>query len=139
MNNYAIYTVASGALVSFIKATHPQDALTTQLDASFAVMPLSAPINRLDEWRVVDGVLVERPSINPIMSSTTIPANGVSECVIAGLPDPCRVIVRGPVSAGPIEIIGGTLTLTSTEPGEIRISVRADPIYKPWEAIIHAA
>jgi len=89
-------------------------------------------------WRLLDGELVERAAMAPEISAASFAADGVAECVISGLPDPCMVTVRGAVSAGPVEVTGGSLTLTSTAAGEIRISVTADPAWKPWRGTVEA-
>jgi len=89
-------------------------------------------------YRVVDGGIVERDGMDVALSATTIAADGVAECVLSGLPDPCTVTITGAVLAGPLTITGGSLTLTSTTPGAIAIRVTADPAWKPWEATIHA-
>lgn len=98
--------------------------------------PLAGPIRN---YRIVNGEAVERDTIAATVSTDTIAADGIAECVIAGLPDPCRVAISGAVQAGPAEVTGGTLTLTSTVPGAIRVAVTADPTHKPWETTIHAA
>lgn len=90
-------------------------------------------------YRIANGEAVERAAIAATVSADTIAADGIAECVIAGLPDPCRVMISGAVLAGPAVVAGGTLTLTSTQPGVIRVSVTADPTHKAWETIIHAA
>lgn len=90
-------------------------------------------------YRIVNGEAVERATIAATVSANTIAADGIAECTIAGLPDPCRVSISGAVQAGPAEVTGGTLTLTSTVPGAIRVAVTADPTHKPWETTIHAA
>jgi hypothetical protein len=90
-------------------------------------------------YRVADGDVLERDAIAATVSAETIAADGSAECTISGLPDPCRVMVTGAVQAGPLDVTGGTLTLTSTQPGDIRVSVTADPTHKAWEVTIHAA
>lgn len=90
-------------------------------------------------YRIVDGEVVERGTIAATVSANTMAADGIAECTIAGLPDPCRVMISGAVLAGPAVVAGGTLTLTSTQPGAIRVSVTAEPTHKAWETIIHAA
>jgi hypothetical protein len=92
----------------------------------------------LDHYRVVDGQVVERPAPPVEISAPSFAADGVAECVLSGLPDPCTVTLTGAVSAGPLEVTGGSLTLTSTTPGAIAIRITADPVWKPWEATIHA-
>lgn len=90
-------------------------------------------------YRVADGEVIKRDAIAATVSAETIAADGSAECTISGLPDPCRVTITGAVQAGPVEVAGGTLTLTSTQPGAIRVAVTADPTHKPWEVTIHAA
>lgn len=90
-------------------------------------------------FRIVAGAVVERAEMTPAVSAATFTADGLAQCVISGLPDPCRVAITGAVRAGPVEVTGGTLTLTSTQPGAIRVAVTADPTHKPWEVTIHAA
>jgi hypothetical protein len=103
------------------------------------VVPFDHPaaVNPL-AYRIVNGAAVERATMTPAISAATFPADGIAQCVISGLPAPCRVRITGAVQAGPIEAAGGTLTLTSTQPGAIRVSVTADPVYKTWETTIHA-
>jgi hypothetical protein len=38
------------------------------------------------------------------------------------------VFVSGAAQAGPVEVTGGSLTLTSTAAGAIQISITADPV-----------
>lgn len=88
---------------------------------------------------VAAGQVLPRAVMTPTISAPTIAADGLAECVITGLPDTCTVTITGAVTAGPVEVPGGSLTLTSTQPGEIKISVRADPFYKVWGTTIDAA
>jgi hypothetical protein len=97
-----------------------------------------AAVNPL-AYRIVNGEPVERASMTPAISTATFAADGLAQCVISDLPDPCRVTITGAVRAGPVQVAGGTLTLTSTQPGAIRVAVTADPTHKPWEVTIHAA
>jgi hypothetical protein len=103
------------------------------------VVPFDHPaaVNPL-AYRLVNGAAVERATMTPAISAATFAADGIAQCVISGLPDPCRVRIAGAVQAGPVEVAGGTLTLTSTRQGAIRVSVTADPTHKPWEVAIHA-
>lgn len=95
---------------------------------------VSAPNN----YRIVGEQVIERAAMTPLISQTNIAADGIAECVITGLPDPCIVGILGAMRVPGFELSGGTLTLTSTQSGEINVRVRADPIYKPWETTIHA-
>ena len=91
------------------------------------------------DFRVVNGEVVERDNMAPTVSTATIAADGTATTVLGDLPDPCTVTITGAVTAGPVEVAGGALTLTSTQPGEIKVAVRADPTHKAWETTIHAA
>lgn len=93
----------------------------------------------LTNWRVVNGAVVERAAIAAVVSGETIAADGIAECLITGLPNPCSVTIAGAAEVAPAEVAGGTLALTSTQPGAITIRVTADPTHKPWETVIHAA
>jgi len=90
-------------------------------------------------WRVVDGAVVERAAMSPVVSTTAIAADGVVEAVISGLPDPCRVMIDGPAPIGPTIVEGGTLTITASQPGAWRVRVEADPVYQPWSVTIDAS
>jgi len=98
-------------------------------------MPLTGPMG---DYRVLDGQVVERLAMAVEISAASFVADGVAECVLSGLPDPCTVTLTGAVSAGPLDVVGGSLTLTSTTPGVIQIRITADPVWKPWEGAIHA-
>lgn len=110
------------------------------LPPGYSIAMLTAPLpGPMRDYRVVNGAVVERAEMTPTVSAASFAADGLAQCVISGLPDPCRVTITGAVQAGPVEVAGGTLTLTSTQPGAIRVAVTADPTHKPWEATIHAA
>lgn len=85
--------------------------------------------------RVVEGTVVSRAAMEPVVSATSIAADGLAECVITGLPNPCGVSLRGQPS---VQVAGGSITLTSTEPGPIAVLITADPTHAPWEITIHA-
>jgi hypothetical protein len=90
------------------------------------------------DYRVLEGEVVERPLMGVTVSTLTFMADGVSECVLTNLPQPCTAVIRGAVIAGPVEVLDGALALTSTTPGDIHININADPLYKPWETTLHA-
>lgn len=94
---------------------------------------------RLDHYRIVDGEVVARDVMAPSVSATSIAADGEDACVIAGLPDPCTVAISGAVTAGPVDVVGGELVLTSTVPGAIHVRVTAGVQWRPWEVTIDAA
>ncbi len=89
-------------------------------------------------FRFVEGAVVERALMAPSMTATAIVADGNDAATISGLPDPCRVTIRGVVQWGPDVITGGALILTSTVAGPISITVEADPDFAPWSAAVDA-
>lgn len=127
-----VYRVADGVIVGSIAGTS-RDLLG--VPEEFGIVDGE---HDGKEYRVVDGAVVERATIAATVSAETIAADGVAECVITGLPDPCSVTISGAVQAEPAVVAGGTLTLTSTQAGDIRVGVTADPTHKPWETVINA-
>jgi len=87
---------------------------------------------------VVNGQVVARDAMAVEVSPPSFAADGVAECALSGLPAPCTVSLTGAVSAGSLEVTGGSLTLTSTALGAIQIRITANPVWKPWEGTIHA-
>jgi hypothetical protein len=65
-------------------------------------------------------------------------ADGEATCVIADLPDPCVLAIGGALTVPRTAVSGGSVTITSTVPGDIILRVTADPAYLAWEATIHA-
>lgn len=128
-----VYRVADGVIVGAIAGT-ARDLLG--VPAEFGIVDGE---HDSKEYRVVDGAVVERATIAATVSAETIAADGIAECVITGLPDPCRVIISGAATMAATQVTGGTLTLTSTQAGAIRVSGTADPTHKTWETVIHAA
>ena len=141
MTFFVTADLASGEILQQSTDSRPwQDTLATWSvteEHGLVVIPQLLP-GRLDHYRVVDGQVVERPEMPVVVSAPSFAANGEAECVLSGLPDPCTVTVRGVVSAGPVEVVGGSLTLTSTAPGSIHIEITAHPVWKPWETTLHA-
>jgi len=141
MNTHFVIAGADGAL-------HQQTCTTLgweEVVASWAlpegqvIVPTEGPLDGPpDHYRVVQGEVVARAVMAPSVSATTIAADGEEVCVIAGLPDPCLVVVSGAVAAGLMDVTGGELALTSTVPGAIHVRVTANPVWKPWEGTIHA-
>jgi hypothetical protein len=88
---------------------------------------------------VVDGALVERSAMAPAVSQASLAADGVDECVITGLPEGCTVSVQGCVDLPSTVVTDGTLTITTTRAGMMRVLVRHDPAWKPWQVVLNAA
>lgn len=102
------------------------------------IVPTAEMIPDPDHWRIVAGAAVPRLAMAPNASTSSFAADGVAECVLSGLPSPCTATIHGAVSAGPMEVTGGSLTITSTAPGTIRVAVIANPDFLPWETTIYA-
>jgi hypothetical protein len=128
-----MYSIATGAIVGSISGSGP-DAVG--VPDEFSLIP---GIYDGAEYWVDGGEAVARLTMAVAVSADTIAADGVAECVLSGLPDPCTVTVRGAVTAGPVEVTGGSLTITSTALGAISVSINADPVWKPWGGVINAA
>ncbi|WP_336801487.1 hypothetical protein [Kaistia sp. MMO-174] len=82
---------------------------------------------------VLDGKLVARPVAPITINRTEIPADSRSKVKIAGLPDPCVVLVDGE----PVTVEGGLLELTADMPATYSIVFDQFP-YLPWSAEITA-
>jgi hypothetical protein len=112
---------------------------------AFSEVALGAP----QGWRLQDGELVPRAAMAVTISAPSIAADGTDAAVLSGLPDPCEItIVRQPAGAdrhqagptvyGPATIAGGSLTVTSTEAGRLRVHVTAGVLYVPWQGVVDA-
>lgn len=133
MIRQTMYRLATGEIIGWVEA---ETSIGVLAPPGCALTPgLFLPP---DAYRVEAGQVVRRAVMAPSLSAAAIAADGVAACVIAGLPDPCLVTITGAVQAGPVQVDGGTLTLTSTQPGAITVVVRADPTFAPWQATIHA-
>ncbi|MCX5570627.1 hypothetical protein [Kaistia nematophila] len=82
---------------------------------------------------VLDGELAARPVAPITINRTEIPADKLSKVKIAGLPDPCVVLVDGE----PVTVAGGLLELTADMPATYSIVFDQFP-YMPWSAEITA-
>ena len=134
---------AAGAIVNTCASTLPGEWVmqhwTYPEGGGVALMP--APLDGpAEHYRV--GPLAEvlpRDVMTPSVSALEIAADGVAEAVIAGLPVPCVVEVTGAVAAGPVEVTGGVVSITSTEPGALRVRITAGVQWRAWEVVINAA
>ncbi len=127
---YSIYETATGLIKSVVEG---MEFTVLAPEGHSLLVGRYSP----GEYYVVDGEAVERAAMTPSISVSEIAADGVDECVISGLPDPCRVQVNGAFYwLG--EVAGGSLTITSTEPGTLSVTVLNNPTHKPWKTTIHA-
>lgn len=103
--------------------------------------------------RLVDGAAVLLPAVPYTMTGDAV-ADGVTECVLTGLPDPVQAILlrQGPptpfdLSRGEIvswimegdgTATGGTLTLTFTVAGDYKLLLVAQETHRSTEVLFHA-
>jgi hypothetical protein len=77
--------------------------------------------------------IATRPPFPATLSKTVILANGTDAAVLAGLPDPCTVIVGG----NSVVVTGGTASIKSGYPTSMMLQVDQLP-YLPWGATVVA-
>ena len=131
-----------GAIQNLCRSTLPPEWVLAHwaLPPGGGIVVLPAPLDGpAEHYRVTDSALLLRDVMAPSVSATSIAADGEDACAIAGLPDPCTVAISGAVTAGPVEVVGGELVLTSTAPGAIHVRVTAGVQWRPWEVTIDAA
>ena len=98
------------------------------------------PVALLSSLAYVDGGVVRsRVSIDAVVSTYDIAADGVAEAEITGLPIPCTVVIGGALSVEPFELGDGVLVITSDVVGDIVVSVTAAPPWLAWTATLHAS
>lgn len=87
-----------------------------------------------DAHHVVGGVVVPRPPLFPVVSKTTIEADGVDQAVISNLPAPSYARVG---DLPTLEVVDGSLEITADTAGDIPVSIDAPP-HLLWETTIVA-
>ncbi|QPC87426.1 hypothetical protein GA830_12235 [Mesorhizobium sp. NBSH29] len=102
---------------------------------NFVVVEGECPPDIHSHWYcdLESGELARRPEIAATISSSVIAADGVAECIIAGLPDPVTLTMDGVEHV----IEGGEITITASTPGVFRLAIDQWP-YLPWETEITA-
>lgn len=141
ISHFVVAEIATGLIRQACFASRPWPEVQAEWTPPEGCQLLQLPealTPPLHHWRVAGGTVVPRAVMPVLVSTPGIAADGDNECALTGLPDPCTVTITGAVSAGPMDITGGSLILTSTAPGAIIIAITADPIWKPWESTIHA-
>jgi hypothetical protein len=79
-----------------------------------------------DKQYVSNGLIEQRPTWNPVVSTTTIPADGQTSIKVSGIPSAVKVNLFGPATdswagaAGDIEVAVGL-------PGEYKLYIEAFP------------
>lgn len=87
---------------------------------------------------IVSGELTARATITPTVSASSFAADGTTTVTISGLPDPCRVTISGVLWAGPTDVTGGLIDISSDVAGDLTVSVSAEPAWLSWSTILHA-
>lgn len=87
---------------------------------------------------VVDGEVVPRSTCPIIMSTTEINADGEDEVTIDNIPIGTRVLIKGAVSVPWTIITDGSVTITCSVPGTIRVLALCPAPYRDWTGLIHA-
>lgn len=109
-------------------------------DAELLEVPEDSPAiaGRLETFYVQDDVIFTRTEPVITVSNTSFAADGLAECTIAGIPLGAKAILRGAVTAGPVQIDDGDIVITSTSAGMITVTLDCPPPYLRWEGQIHA-
>lgn len=139
---FYVVALASGAAIGmgschsddFVLQQPPDGGTHVKVTQEVAQQVLSEPA----AWYVAGGEVLARTLIAPTVSKTEIAADGVDTCEIAGLPDPCEVEIRGPLSVPPTEVTGGSISLQVARSGTYTVTVRREPTYKPWKGTVRA-
>ena len=106
------------------------------LPPATGLLVMAADVNPATHY-MPGGVITPRAEMAPTISATSIEADGIEECEISGLPDPCEVSITGATNWEGT-LTGGTLILTATQPGDIAVQAVAAPEYLVFRTVIHA-
>jgi hypothetical protein len=132
---FTVYKTSSGRLGAHYEAPNPQEQC----------MPGECAVegwhDQLTHY-VRDAEVIPRPPHPCQIDKTQIHANGVDQCIIAGIRPGSDVSIDGPIGAeSPIRethrVDDGQIEIVVALPGEYRISVECFP-YLDWEVAIHA-
>jgi len=140
MRHFILYDLADGLIRQscFASGVNDADLLAQWPQPGQGLLFTAEAIDEPRAWRVVAGEVIPRADMAPAISQVTFAADGAEACVISGLPDPCVVAMRGALTVPRTVVSGGSVTITSTVPGDIILRVTADPAYLAWEVTIHA-
>jgi hypothetical protein len=72
-----------------------------------------------------------------VLDTGSILANDIDAATFSGLPNPSKYIMDGPEFASG-EVLDGTLTFTTDEPGEYTITITSDHTYLDKEFTVDA-
>lgn len=131
-----VLAVGAVAMGSAIRQDHGPNSIVALVDESTAMAVEANP----EGWRLWGGVMVAREPLSPapVVSKTTIAADGIDSAVITGLPQPCRILISGIGPIKDIEVPDGEVEITSTAKAKLAISVLSTVEFAPWRVTIHA-
>lgn len=95
-------------------------------------------VSSMRAWCVVDGEVVAREASPITLSTTEIDANGVDEAVIGDIPVGTKVRIVGAVSVPWTTINSGSVTITCSVPGSIRVQAQCPAPHLDWAGAINA-
>jgi UDP-glucose 6-dehydrogenase len=137
-----VFADSTGLIRQVLVVPSPDAAALQAAPAGMSAIILAgAQVNAkafMDTSYVQSGSIAAKQTISAVVSASTITADGTAEAVISGLPNPCTVVVSGPVAAGPEIVNDGSVVLSCDTPGSIVVSVAADPAYMSWSGTIYA-
>ena len=122
---------SSGRIVS--RGTCPVEQVSIQAQTGETAVEGVAASNQY--YDIASGVLTERP-ILPSPNKTSVSADGVDAVVWTALPNPTKLIIRGPVSLTR-QIVDGYAELTFDYPGQYIVRLESFP-YMEQEVVINA-
>ena len=96
----------------------PIDDVSLQAEANETVIQTDNPVDDLTHY-VSDGVIAERTAMSASWDSTTVTADGTSEIVLSGLPEPCEVYIDG----NAVSVNDGSLEFSTGSPGDYTVRV----------------
>jgi hypothetical protein len=143
---YVIHDAAGAILWAGQTNAPPEEVAAWIWPEGAAFLEVAEDVANPLAWRVQAGALVARAVMAPSFSAASIAA-GSGAATLSGLPDPCTVSVQrqrpgaAPIEAGlylsgPAEVAGGSLALSSAEPGRLVVDVSAGLEYAPWRGTV---
>lgn len=108
--------------------------------ATFASIPadVSQAMGDPDRWWWNGQDVVPRELSPVAISTNTIAADGLEEVTISGIPAGTEISISGALVVPWTPVEGGSVTLTSTEPGRLSIRLRMPPPYLDWRGTVNA-
>lgn len=112
--HFVVYETATGRIVKYGVCAAADIEL--QAGPGEAVLAVAAGVRDSTHY-VAAGEIAARPAI--AFDKMVIAADGIDTATLAGLPDPCTVVIDGDEQV----VTGGTLEFSAAAPGAYRIQV----------------